>query len=63
MTRWIFPTDHDTVKPLRLLHFHRHGQVEPQVLTDLAADSGFRVVDSGPAGKRSLQYVLAEKSG
>lgn len=46
-----------------LLHFHRHGHVDPQVLRDLATDSGLRVVDSGPIGQWSLQYVLAEKPG
>lgn len=46
-----------------LLHFHRHGHVDPQAIRDLATNSGLRVVDSGPVGKWSLQYVLAEKPG
>lgn len=45
------------------LHFHRHGHVDPQVIRDLATDSGLGIVDSGPVGRWSLQYVLAEKPG
>lgn len=44
-----------------LLHFHRHGHVEPKVLEDLVTNAGMRVVESGPVGKWSLQYVLGER--
>lgn len=42
-----------------LLHFHRHGHVDPHVLTDLVSGSGLRVVDTGPLGMWRLNYVLA----
>jgi ubiquinone/menaquinone biosynthesis C-methylase UbiE len=44
-----------------LLHFHRTGHVEPQVLEALVTDAGMRIVHSGPVGKWSLQYVLGER--
>ena len=44
-----------------LLHFHRHGHVEPRVLEELITSAGMRVVHSGPVGKWSLQYVLGER--
>lgn len=43
------------------MHFHRHGHVDPRVLSELAVDAGLRVVDSGPVGKWNLQYVLAAR--
>ncbi|MGH7678389.1 MAG: class I SAM-dependent methyltransferase [Gemmatimonadaceae bacterium] len=42
-----------------LLHFHRHGHVDPHVLTDLVTGSGLKVVDAGPVGAWRLNYVLA----
>ena len=42
-----------------LLHFHRHGHVDPQVLVDLVSGSGLRVVDTGSVGMWRLSYVLA----
>jgi ubiquinone/menaquinone biosynthesis C-methylase UbiE len=44
-----------------LLHFHRHGHVEPRVLEDLVTNAGLRVQRSGPVGKWSLQYVLGTR--
>jgi ubiquinone/menaquinone biosynthesis C-methylase UbiE len=43
-----------------LMHFHRHGHVDPQALLDLVAGSGLRIAESGPFGAWSLNYVLAE---
>jgi ubiquinone/menaquinone biosynthesis C-methylase UbiE len=43
-----------------LMHFHRHGHVDPKVLVDLVSDAGLRVAESGPLGKWSLSYVLGE---
>src|SRR5262245_43068325 len=42
-----------------LAHFHRHGHVNPRDIALLLEDAGFRCVDTGPVGIRSLQYVLA----
>ena len=44
-----------------LLHFHRHGHVEPRVLEELVTSAGLRVQRSGPVGKWSLQYVLGTR--
>ena len=44
-----------------LLHFHRHGHVEPRVLEELVTGAGLRVQRSGPVGKWSLQYVLGTR--
>lgn len=41
-----------------LMHFHRHGHVDPQVLVGLVSGAGLRVADSGPLGTWSLSYVL-----
>ena len=43
-----------------LMHFHRRGHVEPQVLMDLVSGAGLRVAAGGPLGTWSLSYVLAE---
>jgi ubiquinone/menaquinone biosynthesis C-methylase UbiE len=45
-----------------LLHFHRHGHVEPRVLIELVGEAGLQLVDTGPVGMWRLHYVLAEKS-
>jgi ubiquinone/menaquinone biosynthesis C-methylase UbiE len=42
-----------------LLHFHRHGHVDPHVLVDLVRGAGLRVVEHGPLGMWKLSYVLA----
>jgi ubiquinone/menaquinone biosynthesis C-methylase UbiE len=42
-----------------LLHFHRHGHVDPHVLVDLVRGAGLRVVKHGPLGMWKLSYVLA----
>jgi len=44
-----------------LLHFHRRGHVEPKVLEELVSSAGMRVVQSGPVGRWSLQYVLGAR--
>lgn len=44
-----------------LLHFHRHGHVEPRVLEELVTNAGMQVQRSGPVGKWSLQYVLGTR--
>ncbi len=41
-----------------LMHFHRHGHVDPRVIEELVSGAGMRVVESGPVGKWSLQFVL-----
>jgi ubiquinone/menaquinone biosynthesis C-methylase UbiE len=43
-----------------LMHFHRHGHVEPKALVELVTGAGLRVTESGPVGMWSLSYVLAE---
>ena len=43
-----------------LVHFHRHGHVEPRALIELVTGAGLLVVDSGPVGMWKLHYVLAE---
>jgi ubiquinone/menaquinone biosynthesis C-methylase UbiE len=43
-----------------LLHFHRHGHVEPRALVELLSDAGLDVVDSRPVGIWSLQSVVGE---
>ena len=43
-----------------LVHFHRHGHVEPRALIDLVSGSGLQVVESGPVGVWSLHFVLGE---
>jgi ubiquinone/menaquinone biosynthesis C-methylase UbiE len=45
-----------------LMHFHRHGHVEPRALMELASDAGLRVADSGPVGKWRLHFVVAKKT-
>lgn len=43
-----------------LMHFHRHGHVDPQVLVNIVSDAGLRVAECGPLGIWSLSYVLGE---
>jgi ubiquinone/menaquinone biosynthesis C-methylase UbiE len=40
---------------------HGHGGVSADRLIALATDAGLEVIDSGPAGKWDLQFVLARK--
>lgn len=40
-------------------HVHRRGHVNPDEIVALLERAGFRVVESGPVGVSSLQYVLA----
>jgi ubiquinone/menaquinone biosynthesis C-methylase UbiE len=42
-----------------LVHFHRHGHVEPRALVDLVSGSGLPVVESGALGMWDLHFVLA----
>jgi ubiquinone/menaquinone biosynthesis C-methylase UbiE len=42
-----------------LMHFHRHGHVDPQALVDLVSGAGLRVTEHGPLGMWKLSYVLA----
>jgi ubiquinone/menaquinone biosynthesis C-methylase UbiE len=42
-------------------HIHRHGGVDATALMGLATDAGLTVIESGPAGKWDLQFVLASK--
>jgi hypothetical protein len=43
-----------------LLHFHRHGHVQPRALVDLVSGAGLNVVESGAVGMWALHYVLAQ---
>jgi ubiquinone/menaquinone biosynthesis C-methylase UbiE len=43
-----------------LVHFHRHGHVEPRKLIDLVSGSGLHVVESGPVGMWALHFVVGE---
>jgi hypothetical protein len=43
-----------------LVHFHRHGHVEPRALVDLVSGAGLHVVESGGLGMWALHFVLAE---
>jgi ubiquinone/menaquinone biosynthesis C-methylase UbiE len=43
-----------------LIHFHRHGHVEPRALIELVSDAGLRVMETGPVGRWKLHFVLAE---
>jgi hypothetical protein len=40
-------------------HIHRRGHVKPDEIVALLERAGFQVVESGPVGISSLQYVLA----
>jgi ubiquinone/menaquinone biosynthesis C-methylase UbiE len=44
-----------------LMHFHRHGHVEPRALVELVSGSGLRVVDSGAVRMWTLYYVVGEQ--
>jgi ubiquinone/menaquinone biosynthesis C-methylase UbiE len=43
-----------------LMHFHRHGHVNPRDLEELVSGAGVRVIESGPVGRWSLQFVLGQ---
>lgn len=45
-----------------LAHFHRHGHVKPEALTELLSNAGFLVAESGPVGVKDLHFVLAAPS-
>ncbi len=40
-------------------HFHRHGRVEVHELVELLGNAGFEVFESGAAGRRDMNFVLA----
>ncbi len=42
-----------------LSHFHRHGHVKAETLSELVQRSGFAIVASGPVGVGDPFYVLA----
>jgi len=42
-----------------LAHFHRHGHVDFADVRTMLTDAGFRVMEDGPVGFSSLQFVLA----
>jgi ubiquinone/menaquinone biosynthesis C-methylase UbiE len=42
-----------------LVHFHRHGHVQPRALVDLVSGTGLHVVESGALGMWDLHFVLA----
>jgi ubiquinone/menaquinone biosynthesis C-methylase UbiE len=44
-------------------HIHRRGHVKPDEIVALLERTGFQVVESGPVGISSLQYVLAVVAG
>lgn len=46
-----------------LVHFHRHGHVDPREILSLLVDAGFQPTDQGAVGISSLQYILAKASG
>jgi len=41
-----------------LMHFHRHGHVDPQVLMELVSGAGLHIAETGSLGMWSLSYVL-----
>lgn len=43
-----------------LVHFHRHGHVEPRALVDLVSGVGLHVVESSPLGMWALHFVIGE---
>ena len=43
-----------------LIHFHRHGHVEPRALVELVRNAGLHVLETGPVGQWKLHFVLAE---
>ncbi|MBI3439911.1 MAG: class I SAM-dependent methyltransferase [Proteobacteria bacterium] len=45
-----------------LAHFHRHGHVKPEALTELLSNAGFSIAESGPVGVSDLHFVLATPS-
>jgi ubiquinone/menaquinone biosynthesis C-methylase UbiE len=45
-----------------LMHFHRHGHVDPKALVELVSASGLKVAEEGPMGMWSLTYVLGERT-